>query len=96
MKLMPALPESIFDVCYLIFAIISGIMLLVKSKGRKDIRIFGWMTLLLGCGDAFHLIPRVLNYWTAADYTVSLGIGKLITSETMTVFYLLMDYARHL
>ena len=94
MKLMPALPESIFDICYLIFAIISGIMLLVKSNGKKDIRYFGWMTLLLGCGDAFHLIPRVLNYWTDADYTTALGIGKLITSVTMTAFYLLMEYAR--
>ena len=94
MKLMPALPESIFDLCYLIFAIISGILLLIKSGKRKEIRFYGSMTLLLGCGDAFHLIPRVLNYWTDADYTAVLGIGKLITSVTMTVFYLLMEYAR--
>ena len=94
MKLMPALPESFFDLCYLIFAIISGILLLIKSGKRKEIRYYGWMTLLLGCGDAFHLIPRVLNYWTYADYTTALGIGKLITSVTMTVFYLLMEYAR--
>lgn len=94
MKLMPALPESIFDICYLIFAVVSGILLLKRSGGRKEIRIFGWMTLLLGCGDAFHLIPRVLNYWTDGDYTAALGIGKLITSITMTVFYLLMEVAR--
>ena len=94
MKLMPALPESIFDVCYLIFAITSGVLLLKSAKGRKEIRLFGWMTLLLGCGDAFHLVPRVLNYWVSGDYTVSLGIGKLITSVTMTIFYFLMEYAR--
>ena len=94
MKLMPALPESIFDICYLIFAIVSGIALLIKAKGRTEITLFGLMTLLLGCGDAFHLIPRVLNYWTDGDYTAALGIGKLITSITMTVFYLLMEYAR--
>lgn len=96
MKLMPALPESIFDVCYLIFAIVSGILLLKNSKGKNDIRVFGIMTLLLGCGDAFHLIPRVLNYWTQGDYTAALGIGKLVTSITMTLFYLLMEYlCRH-
>jgi len=78
MKLMPALPESIFDICYLVFAIVSGILLLKKSKGRKYVRIFGIMTLLLGCG----------------DYTAALGIGKLVTSVTMTLFYLLMEYAR--
>ncbi len=94
MKLMPALPESIFDICYLVFAIVSGILLLKKSKGRKYVRIFGIMTLLLGCGDAFHLIPRVLNYWTDGDYTAALGIGKLVTSITMTLFYILIEYAR--
>lgn len=94
MKLMPALPESVFDICYLIFAVVSGILLLKKSGGRIDIRFFGWMTLLLGCGDSFHLIPRVLNYWLDVDFTVALGIGKLITSVTMTLFYLLMEYAR--
>lgn len=94
MKLMPALPESIFDVCYLFFAVISGILLLKNSRGRKVIRIFGWMTLLLGCGDAFHLVPRILNYWVDGDFTAALGIGKLITSVTMTVFYLLIEYAR--
>ena len=94
MKLMPALPESIFDICYLTFAIISGLMLLKNSGGRKEIRLYGSMTLLLGCGDAFHLVPRVLNYWISGDFTVSLGIGKLITSVTMTIFYLLLAYAR--
>lgn len=94
MKLMLALPESIFDICYLVFAIVSGILLLKKSKGRKYVRIFGIMTLLLGCGDAFHLVPRVLNYWTTGDYTAALGIGKLVTSITMTLFYILIEYAR--
>ena len=94
MKLMPALPESIFDICYLVFAIVSGILLLKKTKGRKYVRIFGIMTLLLGCGDAFHLVPRVLNYWTDGDYTAALGIGKLVTSITMTLFYILIEYAR--
>ena len=49
-------------------------------------------TLILGCGDAFHLVPRVLNYFSDADYTAALGIGKLVTSITMTGFYLLMYY----
>lgn len=96
MSLMPALPESIFDILYLIFAVVSGILLLIKAKGRPLITVFGLMTLLLGLGDSFHLIPRVLNYWTAGEYTAALGIGKLITSVTMTVFYLLFEYARRL
>lgn len=96
MNLMPALPESIFDILYLLFAVISGIWLLTKARDNRLLRIFGVMTLLLGCGDAFHLVPRVLNYWTSGDYTAALGIGKLVTSITMTLFYLLMEYARRL
>nr|MCR4694277.1 hypothetical protein [Pseudobutyrivibrio sp.] len=43
--------------------------------------------------DAFHLVPRVLNYFvTGADFTVALGVGKLVTSITMTVFYVLVYY----
>ena len=94
MKLMPALPETVFDIGYLVFALVSGITLLLRSKGRKEIVLFGVMTLCLGCGDAFHLVPRILNYWIDGDFTAAMGVGKLITSVTMTVFYLLMEYAR--
>lgn len=94
MNLMPALPESIFDIAYLGFAIASGIVLLKKSDGRKEISLMGIAALVLGLGDAFHLIPRVLAYWCEGDFSVALGIGKLITSVTMTAFYLLLEYIR--
>lgn len=54
----------------------------------------GLAALILGCGDAFHLVPRVLNYFADGDFTAALGIGKLVTSVTMTVFYVLMYYIR--
>ena len=91
---MPALPESIFDIFYLAFAVISGILLMKKAEGRPDIKLMGIATLVLGCGDAFHLVPRVLDYWISGDFTAALGIGKLITSVTMTAFYLLLEYVR--
>ena len=52
----------------------------------------GTATLLLGFGDAFHLVPRVLRYFVQGDFTAALGIGKLVTSITMTIFYILMFY----
>ena len=52
----------------------------------------GTATLLLGCGDAFHLVPRVLRYFVQGDFTAALGVGKLVTSITMTIFYILMFY----
>lgn len=94
MKLMPALPETIFDICYLIFAVVGGTALIAKARGRSCVRLFGVMALILGLGDSFHLVPRMLNYWTVGDYTAALGVGKLVTSITMTVFYLLFEYAR--
>ena len=81
--------ESTFDILYLLFAIISGIQILSRA-GNQTERKMGLAALILGCGDAFHLVPRVLNYFIAADFTAALGIGKLITSITMTVFYVLM------
>ena len=48
--------------------------------------------MILGCGDAFHLVPRVLNYFIESDFTAWLGFGKLVTSITMTFFYMLIFF----
>ena len=81
--------ESAFDILYLLFAIASGCLILIKARSRTE-KQMGYAALILGCGDAFHLIPRVINYFSDADFTAALGIGKLVTSVTMTIFYLLM------
>ena len=90
---MQAIMESLFDVFYLSFAIATGIHLLRRGK-EKMIRLLGAACLVLGCGDAFHLVPRIMDYWLAGDFTALLGIGKLVTSLTMTLFYLLLEYVR--
>ena len=81
--------ESTFDIIYLVFAVVMGIRILRERKDTVG-KMMGWAVLILGCGDAFHLVPRVLNYFVSADFTSWLGVGKLVTSITMTVFYLLM------
>ena len=81
--------ESTFDILYLVFAIVTGVVLLRRRKDRAG-RLMGLAALILGAGDAFHLVPRVLNYFVEADFTAWLGVGKLVTSITMTVFYVLM------
>ncbi len=81
--------ESAFDILYLLTALIAGIWLLRRRKDR-GVWLMGWAVLILGAGDAFHLVPRVLNYFLSGDFTAALGIGKLVTSITMTVFYVLM------
>lgn len=81
--------ESTFDVLYLVFSILTGIVILIKRKNRNDV-LMGTASLVLGIGDAFHLVPRVLNYFIGRDLTWYLGFGKLVTSITMTVFYILV------
>ena len=83
--------ESFFDIAYLIIAIGIGLYLLIKASNRLQ-KLMGAAALVLGCGDAFHLVPRVLNYFVEKDFSAALGVGKLITSVTMTVFYILMYY----
>ncbi len=81
--------ESIFDIIYLLFAVASGIIILLR---RRDLpgRLMGSAALILGGGDAFHLVPRVLNYFLDGNFTVWLGFGKLVTSLTMTAFYVML------
>lgn len=81
--------ESLFDILYLITVIVLGVLILSNGKDKAS-RLMGIAALTLGIGDSFHLVPRVLNYFVDADFTAYLGIGKLITSITMTAFYVLM------
>ena len=83
--------ESVFDILYLLFAIISGCLILYRAKDRTE-KTMGWAVLILGAGDAFHLVPRVLAYYLPRDFSFFLGAGKLITSITVTIFYVLLYY----
>ena len=91
---MQAIFETLFDIVYLVTVIILGIRMICGSKGKKQYLLFGIMAVTLGCGDAFHLVPRAIALCTTGleHYTAALGIGKLITSVTMTLFYVLLYY----
>lgn len=91
---MQAVMETAFDVVYLVTVITLGILMIRRNGGKKEYLLFGIMAVTLGAGDAFHLVPRAVALCTTglADYTVALGIGKFITSITMTVFYVILYY----
>ena len=90
-EIMRIYGETIFDICYLITALVIAVYILFKYRNNLG-RLMGTATLLLGCGDAFHLVPRVLKNFIQYDFAVALGAGKLVTSITMTIFYILMFY----
>lgn len=91
---MRAFGETLFDVVYLISVITIGVNMIAKCNGNKEYRLFGVMAVVLGVGDSFHLIPRAIALCTIGleNFTVALGIGKFITSITMTIFYILLYY----
>ncbi len=91
---MQAIVETLFDAVYLTSVITIGVLMIRGCKGNSQFRLFGWMAVVLGAGDAFHLVPRALALCTTGleNYTVPLGLGKWITSVTMTIFYVLLYY----
>lgn len=91
---MQAIMETVFDVVYLSTVTTLGVLMIRAVSGRKQYLLFGIMAIVLGLGDAFHLVPRMiaLNTTGLEMHVVSLGIGKFITSITMTVFYLMLYY----
>ena len=88
-----AIAETIFDIFYLGFALIAGLTMLIKGKNPL-VKKAGLMAALLGAGDSFHLVPRAYALWTTglAANAAALGVGKFITSITMTIFYLILYY----
>lgn len=91
---MQAIMETLFDIAYLSTVITLGVMMIRRSKGVRQYMLFGIMAVVLGGGDAFHLVPRAMALCTTglASYAAALGIGKLVTSITMTAFYILLYY----
>jgi len=91
---MQAIMETLFDVVYLTTVVTLGVLMIKNANGNKQYTLFGIMAVILGLGDSFHLVPRAIALCTTGleNYTVPLGIGKFITSITMTVFYILLYY----
>ena len=91
---MQAIVETLFDICYLVTVLTVGIRMIRGAKGSRQFELFGWMAVVLGAGDSFHLVPRAIALCTTGldSFAFQLGLGKWITSVTMTVFYVLLYY----
>ena len=82
--------ESLFDVCYLMIVVAFGVRLLLEKKNGA--KLFGIMAIMLGVGDGFHLIPRLISHLSPggfAAHAAALSWGQFVTSITMTIFYVL-------
>lgn len=86
--------EPIFHVFYLSSVFIMSILMILagRKENNKLLLMFGIMGFTLGFGDSFHLIPRIYALLTDGleANAAALGFGKLVTSITMTLFYLIL------
>jgi hypothetical protein len=89
---MQGIMETLFDIFYLGSVLFIGTTMWRGSSKGSLVRRFAVMAVVLGAGDAFHLIPRSYALLTTGleNHAASLGVGKLITSLTMTVFYVML------
>ena len=97
--------ESVFCVGYLITMMILGFVFLTKAiKGfsNSDLRADYYLytslaALTLVLGDAFHLIPRIVQNVRGEREkdAFALGLGNLISSITMTITYIFLFLAVH-
>lgn len=98
--------ESVFCVGYLVFAFAAGSIFTARANASGNMQaglqwvLLAVMTFLLACGDTFHLVPRVLRNIAGKGagentdaFTFWLGLGNLISSITMTLFYNLLFLA---
>lgn len=88
---IPKRIELGFDAVYLLLAFALGATL-AFGPGTLERRLWGAMALTLAFGDAFHLVPRMAAALTGTPqrFAHAMGIGKCITSITMSLFYLLL------
>lgn len=91
---MPQIGEAIFCIGYLIFDLIAAVVFFINTGGSRAIFLFGILTITLGGGDAFHLVPRVVRAFRGSSPKVEWwsGLGLMVSSITMTVFYVLLLY----
>lgn len=88
-----AIGEMLFDLAYFITALTVGIILVTKGK-TIYLKLFGIMAIVLATGDSFHLVPRVISLFTNSmeQNAFYLGLGQMITSITMTIFYVILYF----
>lgn len=91
---MPKIGEAIFCIIYLIFGACAGCYMVANAKGSQLIFLYGILALVLAGGDAFHLVPRIIDAFKEKfkTYEFWAGLGLMISSITMTFFYIILYY----
>lgn len=82
--------ESVFDISYLLI-IIYLVFEMVNINYQEPLKTYMIITVaVLGLGDSFHLVPRVINHYSKKSYHKAMGRGLQISSITMSIFYVML------
>lgn len=89
---MPQIGEAVFCIIYLTFGYIAGVYMVINAQGIQERVLFGILTLVLAGGDSFHLVPRIINAFKNSyeQYEFWAGLGLMVSSITMTIFYIIL------
>lgn len=92
---MPQIGEAVFCIIYLLFGYAAGAAMLIHANGIDVKIVLVMLTLVLAGGDSFHLVPRIINAFQDKfeKYEFWAGLGLMISSITMTIFYILLYHA---
>lgn len=83
--------ECLFDIVYLISVLTIGFIMVFTKDANKQYSLFAYMCILLGLGDCFHLIPRIISKFMNENekVTAAIGYGNAISSISMAFFYII-------
>jgi hypothetical protein len=83
--------ETAFNASYLIAVLVIGAYIILSANSGIRL-LYGLMAIVLVLGDSFHLVPRIAAAITGdrKRFIRQLGIGKMITSLSMTLFYVIL------
>lgn len=83
--------ECGFDILYLTTILLIGFNMISKRPSNVQYTLFSFMCILLGLGDCFHLIPRIISKFIVDNpkVTAAVGYGNAITAIGMTAFYVI-------
>lgn len=89
---MHSIIKSSFYVIFLLLSLVVGIRMLLNSKDNKIVWIFGIILLLLGLGEGFHLVPRIIEIFTNDFENIEefIDSGRFIASISIVFVYLML------
>lgn len=89
---MHVIIKSTFYILFILISLFVGVNMILKSKGDKKVKLFGTTVLVLGIGESFHIVPRIMEIFSddSNNFDTLIENGRFISSIAIIFFYLLL------